>query len=114
MDSILHLISQYGYLIIFFGVMAESTGVPLPGETILISAGILVQRGGLDLGDRRAEIGDVEPEGDRSPLMTGDELLDRFRVAGGGDHPVAAGEQGTRELAPEARRTASDEPDGSV
>lgn len=51
MDSILHLISQYGYLIILFGVMAESTGVPLPGETILISAGILVQRGSLDLGD---------------------------------------------------------------
>jgi membrane protein DedA with SNARE-associated domain len=51
MDSILHLISQYGYLIILFGVMAESTGVPLPGETILISAGILVQRGDLDLGD---------------------------------------------------------------
>ncbi|HET7271661.1 MAG TPA: bifunctional DedA family/phosphatase PAP2 family protein [Rubrobacter sp.] len=51
MDSILHLISQYGYLIILFGVMAESTGVPLPVETILISAGILVQRGSLDLGD---------------------------------------------------------------
>src|SRR5215203_1615827 len=51
MDSILHLISQYGYLIVFFGVMAESTGMPLPGETILISAGILVQRGSLDLGD---------------------------------------------------------------
>jgi membrane protein DedA with SNARE-associated domain len=51
MDSILHLISQYGYLIILFGVMAESTGVPLPGETILISAGILVQRGQLSLGD---------------------------------------------------------------
>jgi membrane protein DedA with SNARE-associated domain/membrane-associated phospholipid phosphatase/putative flippase GtrA len=51
MDSILHLISQYGYLIIFLGVMAESMGVPLPGETILISAGVLVQRGSLDLGD---------------------------------------------------------------
>jgi membrane protein DedA with SNARE-associated domain len=51
MDSILDLISRYGYLIVFFGVMAESTGVPLPGETILISAGILVQRGSLDLGD---------------------------------------------------------------
>ena len=49
MNDILHLLSQYGYLIIFLGVMAESTGVPLPGETILISAGILVQRGGLDL-----------------------------------------------------------------
>jgi membrane protein DedA with SNARE-associated domain/membrane-associated phospholipid phosphatase len=51
MDSILHLISQYGYLIVFFGVMAESTGVPLPGETILLAAGILAQRGSLDLGD---------------------------------------------------------------
>jgi membrane protein DedA with SNARE-associated domain/membrane-associated phospholipid phosphatase len=50
MESILHLIEQYGYLIIFFGVMAESMGVPLPGETILISAGILAQRGSLDLG----------------------------------------------------------------
>src|SRR5919107_1761646 len=51
MDSILHLISQYGYLLVFLGVTAESMGVPLPGETILISAGILVQRGSLDLGD---------------------------------------------------------------
>jgi hypothetical protein len=28
MDGILHLISQYGYLIILFGVMAQNTGVP--------------------------------------------------------------------------------------
>ena len=51
MEKILHLIEHYGYLLIFFGVMAESMGVPLPGETILISAGILAQRGSLDLGD---------------------------------------------------------------
>ena len=31
--------------------MAESTGIPLPGETILLAAGILAQRGGLDVGD---------------------------------------------------------------
>jgi membrane protein DedA with SNARE-associated domain/membrane-associated phospholipid phosphatase len=31
-------------------VMLESTGVPLPGETILLAAGVLVQRGHLDLG----------------------------------------------------------------
>ena len=48
MESVLHLIEQYGYLLIFFGVMAESMGVPLPGETILISAGIVAQRGHLD------------------------------------------------------------------
>jgi membrane protein DedA with SNARE-associated domain/membrane-associated phospholipid phosphatase len=51
LDSIIHLVSQYGYLIVLFGVMAESTGVPLPGETILLSAGILAQRGSLDVGD---------------------------------------------------------------
>jgi membrane protein DedA with SNARE-associated domain len=51
MDRVLSLIEHYGYLVILFGVMAESTGVPLPGETILLAAGVLVQRGHLDLGD---------------------------------------------------------------
>jgi membrane protein DedA with SNARE-associated domain/membrane-associated phospholipid phosphatase len=50
MDRILSLLEHYGYLVILFGVMLESTGVPLPGETILIASGILVQRGHLDLG----------------------------------------------------------------
>lgn len=47
MNHILHLIEQYGFLLILLGVMLESTGIPLPGETILIAAGILVQRGTL-------------------------------------------------------------------
>lgn len=51
MEQILSLIGQYGYLIVFFGVMVESMGVPLPGETILIAAGVMVQRGHLDPGD---------------------------------------------------------------
>src|SRR5215213_8659926 len=50
MDRILSLIGHYGYLVILFGVMLESTGVPLPGETILLASGVLVQRGHLDLG----------------------------------------------------------------
>ncbi len=45
------LIGRYGYLFIFFGVMLESAGVPLPGETILLASGALVHRGVLDLGD---------------------------------------------------------------
>jgi membrane protein DedA with SNARE-associated domain len=48
MDQILSLTSQYGYLVVFFGVMLESVGVPLPGETILIAAGFLVHQGALD------------------------------------------------------------------
>ena len=50
-DQILSLIGQYGYLIIYFGVMLESVGVPLPGETILITAGYLVHQGTLDPAD---------------------------------------------------------------
>lgn len=50
-DQILSLISQYGYLVVFFGVMLESVGIPLPGETILIAAGLLVHQGSLDPGE---------------------------------------------------------------
>ena len=45
MDHILVLIEQYGYLIIFLGVMLESAGVLIPGETVLIASGILAQQG---------------------------------------------------------------------
>jgi membrane protein DedA with SNARE-associated domain/putative flippase GtrA len=51
MDRVLSLTEHYGYLVVLFGVMLESTGVPLPGETILLAAGVLVQRGHLDLDD---------------------------------------------------------------
>jgi membrane protein DedA with SNARE-associated domain len=37
-EQLLHLIVHYGCLIVFFGVMAESAGVPLPGETSLIAS----------------------------------------------------------------------------
>lgn len=51
LNQIFSLIIHYGYLVILLGVMAESTGIPLPGETILIAAGIMAQRGSLDVGD---------------------------------------------------------------
>jgi membrane protein DedA with SNARE-associated domain len=38
--TIAHLLSTYGYAAIFILVMMESAGIPLPGETILISASI--------------------------------------------------------------------------
>ena len=38
--SIGHLIDNYGYLAVFILVGAESLGIPLPGETALITAGI--------------------------------------------------------------------------
>src|SRR4051794_28142081 len=51
LENVLSLIAEYGYLIVLFGVMLESAGVPIPGETILIASGFLVQQGHLDLGD---------------------------------------------------------------
>lgn len=51
LDQILSLIGQYGYLAVLFGVMLESAGLPVPGETILIAAGALVHQGTLDFGD---------------------------------------------------------------
>ena len=50
LSDILSLIGRYGYLVVFFGVMLESAGMPLPGETVLIAAGALVHRGILDPG----------------------------------------------------------------
>jgi len=38
--SIGHLITAYGYLALFALIAAESIGIPLPGETALITAGV--------------------------------------------------------------------------
>src|SRR5487761_2212650 len=35
-----HLIATYGYLAVFVVVVGESAGIPLPGETMLVSAAI--------------------------------------------------------------------------
>jgi membrane protein DedA with SNARE-associated domain len=35
-----HLLSQYGYLVVFAFVMVESLGVPFPGETMVIAAAL--------------------------------------------------------------------------
>ncbi len=51
MADLPRLIGRYGYLVVFFGVMLEGAGMPLPGETVLIAAGALVHRGVLDFGD---------------------------------------------------------------
>lgn len=48
-DDMLSLIERYGYLIVFLGVALEGVGIPLPGETVLITAGALVHRGSLTL-----------------------------------------------------------------
>jgi undecaprenyl-diphosphatase len=41
--------SHLGYLVLFALVGAESTGVPVPGETALITAGVLARHGRFDI-----------------------------------------------------------------
>ncbi len=43
------LFARYGYGAVFFGVMLESAGLPLPGETVLLFGGLLAHRGVMDL-----------------------------------------------------------------
>src|ERR1700712_2062407 len=40
-----HALTQYGLPILFAVVLAESFGIPLPGETALIAFGVLAARG---------------------------------------------------------------------
>jgi membrane protein DedA with SNARE-associated domain len=52
--SILHhlhqLVADYGYVAVFVLVALESAGVPMPGETALVSAAVLAGRGDLSIG----------------------------------------------------------------
>jgi membrane protein DedA with SNARE-associated domain len=51
MDKFYPLIEHYGYLLVFFGVMLGTMGIPFPSAAILLAAGVLVQQGHLDLRD---------------------------------------------------------------
>ncbi len=43
------LVEHYGLFALFLIVMLESGGVPLPGETALVAAGVFASRGRLDI-----------------------------------------------------------------
>jgi undecaprenyl-diphosphatase len=47
--ALIHLPAHLGYLILFALVAGESSGVPLPGETALITGGVLAHRGEFDI-----------------------------------------------------------------
>jgi membrane protein DedA with SNARE-associated domain len=40
----------YGYWVVFFGVMLENAGLPIPGETILLVAGYFASEGHFNIG----------------------------------------------------------------
>ncbi|MEK6288660.1 MAG: hypothetical protein AABO57_23325 [Acidobacteriota bacterium] len=39
LSTLLSYFQRYGYWVVFFGVMLENAGVPVPGEAILLAAG---------------------------------------------------------------------------
>jgi len=43
--NVSQLVETFGYPLLFLTVMAESSGVPIPGETALITAALLASRG---------------------------------------------------------------------
>ncbi len=43
------LVSDYGLFLLFVLVAMESAGIPLPGETALVAAGVLASRGDMDI-----------------------------------------------------------------
>ena len=45
LKTLLELFKGYGYWIVFFGVMLENAGLPVPGETILLAAGYFASEG---------------------------------------------------------------------
>jgi membrane protein DedA with SNARE-associated domain len=49
LETITGLLDRWGYWIVFFGVMLENAGVPIPGETILLAAGFFASQGHLSV-----------------------------------------------------------------
>lgn len=48
LDAIQEIAREYGYWAVFVGIALENTGIPLPGETIIIVAGFLAGSGELN------------------------------------------------------------------
>ena len=49
LDTLFMYFARYGYFVVFFGVMLENAGVPVPGETILLAAGFFAAEGHFNL-----------------------------------------------------------------
>jgi membrane protein DedA with SNARE-associated domain len=43
------LFARYGYFVVFFGILLENAGVPVPGETILLAGAVLARLGHLSI-----------------------------------------------------------------
>ena len=49
LDDLQQLLSRWGYLVIFLGMLLENAGLPLPGETLTLIGGYAAGSGQMDL-----------------------------------------------------------------
>jgi len=49
LQTLTGLFERFGYVAVFFGVMLENAGLPVPGETILLAAGFFAASGHFEL-----------------------------------------------------------------
>ncbi|WP_152044978.1 DedA family protein [Aureimonas psammosilenae] len=45
LDTIMNWIADYGVIIVFLMILVESSGLPVPGESMLVAAGVLAGQG---------------------------------------------------------------------
>ncbi|WP_102959921.1 DedA family protein [Mangrovicella endophytica] len=45
LDGIMDFIAHYGVLVVFASIFVESSGLPVPGESMLVAAGVLASQG---------------------------------------------------------------------
>jgi membrane protein YqaA with SNARE-associated domain len=90
-DTVQHLLAHYGYAAVFLVVMLESAGIPMPGETILISAAVLAgTKHALDIRWVIAAAAGGAIVGDNVGFWAGREfgepLLERWAISSGSTH----------------------------
>src|SRR5882724_9197602 len=74
LSALLSYFAQYGYWVVFFGVMLENAGVPVPGETILLAAGFFAAQGQFNLWEVMAIAAFGAVLGDNTGYLIGREV----------------------------------------
>lgn len=48
LDAIMGFVADYGVVVVFLSILIESSGLPVPGESMLVAAGVLASQGRLE------------------------------------------------------------------
>src|ERR1044071_1694671 len=94
LSTLLSYFTHYGSWVVFFGVMLENAGIPVPGESILLAAGFFASQGHFHLWEVMAIAASGAVLGDNAGYLIGRKLgrstLERYgRYAGLTHHRIA-------------------------